>query len=105
MFDSLGSFVTVLIGVLAIAAAAGVGFQRGLITRLREDVAGLLNVREENKELRRDLDALGRVVTGEAHWTAISHQLEDHDTAAREHWREQLALLTRLAEAAERKRA
>jgi uncharacterized protein YigA (DUF484 family) len=102
MFDNLGTFVTLLIGVLAIAAAGGTGWQRGRISQLRERVSDLEGVRDENKELRRDLDALGRVVTGEAHWTAISSQLHDHDVAAREHWTAQLALLTRLAKAAER---
>lgn len=104
MFDNLGNFITLLIGALAIAAAGGTGWQRGRISQLRERVSDLEGVRDENKELRRDLDALGRVVVGESHWIAISGQLDDHDRAAREHWKEQLGLLTRLVTATEGKR-
>lgn len=119
MLNDLQGFLGLLIAVVAIGAAAGVGFQRGKIGKLRGELAeadaranrlasdlgetrtDLTDAQGKIETLSADLDSLGRVVTGEAHWTAISGQLEDHDLAAREHWRQQLALLTIIANSAE----
>lgn len=112
--ENATEFVTALLAVIALATAGGVGFQRGKIGALRRDLQDerektdrleddLAAARQEAKELRTDLDALTRVVTGEVHWIAISQQLTDHDGAAREHWTEQRDLLQRIATGVERK--
>ncbi len=110
--DDLGSFGTLLLAAITLATAAGVGFQRGKIAKLRGELdeadkranrisAELTDTRTALDQCRSDLDALGRVVTGEAHWNAISDQLGDHDKAAREHWRAQLEILSKVAEVVE----
>jgi hypothetical protein len=112
---TLTSVVTLLLAVITLSTAAGVGFQRGKIGQLRGEVneqterADRLTVelsesRHETAGLRRDLDALGRVVTGEAHWVAIAGQLETHHEAAAAHWTAQQASLDRLASILERQR-
>lgn len=95
MFTDAQSFIGLLIAVVAIAAAAGTGWQRGKIAKLNADLdaadrradrlsgqleetnAALEKQTEVCAGIRRDHDALSRVVTGDAHFTAISLQLAD----------------------------
>lgn len=106
--DDLGRLLTLALGFLAIATAAGFGLQRGRIADLRERLKDNdeelerkdRRLTETEAELERhktsssaeigrlktDLDALARVVTGEAHWTAIGEKLDDHHTQAETHW-------------------
>lgn len=116
----LGSLLTTALGVLAIATAAGLGLMRGTVTNLRESLA---DSRADNADLRArqaehktkidqqatQLEALGKVVTGEVHWMAISGLLDEHHDEARAHWRkaetvnaEMLAALRAIRAASER---
>jgi chromosome segregation ATPase len=109
---SLGTFATLLLAVIALGAAAGVGFQRGKIGRLEKDLdrattradraeTRVEKVEGELHQCRSDLDALGRVVTGEAHWTAIGQMLEEHHGDATDYWRRHGETLERIAEIVE----
>lgn len=109
----LSTFVLLLLSVITLATAAGVGFQRGKIAKLRGDVTEaeeratrlertLTETRTELALARTDLQALGRVVTGEAHWIAIGDQLETHHTEAMQHWEGEQSTLERIALAVER---
>jgi hypothetical protein len=109
---AFGTFATLLLAVIALGAAAGVGFQRGKIGRLETDLERetkrgdraekrVGDVEAELHQCQSDLAALGRVVTGEAHWTAISHMLEEHHGDATEYWRRHGELLERIAEIVE----
>lgn len=109
--DDIGKLLTIALGVLAIATAAGFGLQRGRISaqdkrietlqgqlgdsddelgrkdrRLTETVAELAKVKT-------DLAALARVVTGEAHWVAIGEKLDNHHDEASTHWAKDEAIL------------
>lgn len=110
--DNLGNFVTVLLAVITLSTAAGVGFQRGKIGRLRGELneahsksdrlsGEVGQLRDDNGRLRSDLEALSRVVTGEIHWTAIGHQLDEHHTDSVQHWERHEELLKRMAEIVE----
>lgn len=114
MDTTLGDFVILLLSVITLATAAGVGFQRGVIGRLRGDVTEaaaradrlaieLAESRSDGKQLRADLDALSRVVTGEAHWVAIGSKLDEHHEDAQTHWRRNDETLERIARAVERR--
>lgn len=102
--DDLGKILTVALAILAIATAAGFGLQRGRISALQgrlkdsdEELARkerrLTEAEAEVLTLKTDLAALARVVTGEAHWTAIGEKLDHHHEEAEAHWRhaEQIA--------------
>lgn len=89
--------LTVALAIVSIATLAGLGLLRGVVTGLREN---LKDARDEIADkdrrlsaaeatvvrLTNDLDALGRVVTGEAHWVAIGSKLDEHHSEASEHW-------------------
>lgn len=90
--------------VSTVGTLAGLGLLRGTVTNLREQLrdareheSSMRAERAEDKaaitRLQTDLLALGRVVTGEAHWTAIGAQLEVHHASAQEHWRAEHQLL------------
>ena len=95
--DDFSRFLTIALGILTIATAAGFGLQRAHLTSLRE------RLKDSDEELARkgrrldeaeaellvvknDLAALGRVVTGEAHWVAIGTKLDEHHEQAETHW-------------------
>lgn len=110
--DDLGNFATALLAVITLGTAAGVGFQRGKIGRLRGELnethsksdrlsGEVTELRADNGRLRADLEALSRVVTGEVHWTAIGLQLDEHHTDSVSHWERHEALLKRMAEIVE----
>jgi hypothetical protein len=102
--DDFMRLLTLVLTVVTIATACGLGLQRGRIASLqsqlddsRKEIADkdrrLSDAERSGTEqaaemgrLRTDLGALGRVVTGEAHWTAIGHKLDEHHDAAAEHW-------------------
>lgn len=95
MFDGLGSFVQAALGIIAIASLAGVALQRANVKGLRErlddydkEVAEkdrrltdaeleIAKLHALNETQKHDLEALGRVVTGEAHWEAVTSRLEE----------------------------
>lgn len=96
--DELKSLLTIALGVLTIATAAGLGLQRAAVTSLRE------RLKDSDEELERkgrrlddadakililenDIAALGRVVTGEAHWVSIGDKLDTHHNEAVTHWK------------------
>lgn len=100
----LGNLIQTGLGVFAIASLAGLGLMRTTVTNLREN---LKDARDEitDKERRlteaeaeivklnarglaqhNDLQALGRVVTGETHWKAIGKKLDEHHNEAKTHW-------------------
>lgn len=110
----LSTFVLLLLSVITLATAAGVGFQRGKIAKLNSDLteadarAGRLErdltaTRAELATARTDLDALGRVVTGEAHWVAIGDKLDTHHDEAMTHWSAEQSTLDRIATALEKR--
>lgn len=119
------NLLTTALGVLALATAAGLGLVRSNVTILREN---LKDAREEiaDKDRRHtefetrtatqiaeleakllakgaDLDALSRVVTGEAHWVALGETLDVHHAAAEQHWETIEALITSLLEVESRR--
>ena len=102
---------TAALAVIALALFAGVGFQRSRVANLEkraddadkratgsEQEAEALRRRVEDRDrtievqagqiaqLTIDLIALGKVVTGEAHIVALSHQLEEHHNTSETHW-------------------
>lgn len=93
----LGTLLSTALAVVALATAAGLGLMRGTVTNLREQLA---DTRASNAEMRQEraedraeiatlhtqLDALGKVVTGEVHWLAISDLLDEHHGEARAYW-------------------
>lgn len=105
MFDSLGNFVQTALGILTLASLAGLGLMRSKVIDLREtisDIRGELGdkgrqragdqaeiARLRTKVITQDTDiaAIGRVVTGEAHWVAIGAKLDEHHEEAKIHWR------------------
>lgn len=95
--DGAGAFATLLLAVITLSTAAGVGFQRGKIGQLRGELAEehersdrqageLREARAETEQLRTDLNALGRVVVGEAHWVAIGRQITEHHEESLRRW-------------------
>lgn len=118
----LGSMIQTALSIVAIASLAGLGLMRGTVTNLREN---LKDAREEivDKERRlteaeaeivklnalglaqhNDLQALGRVVTGEAHWKAIGKQLDEHHSEAKTHWLADEQKLDQIRDALEEKK-
>lgn len=96
---NFSDLLTGALGILALATAAGYGLLRGRVTALRDELKDEREgraadrrdrdeARNEVKQLRTDLNALTRVVTGEVHWVAIGAQLGEHHTEARAHWHE-----------------
>jgi len=94
-------FSGVLQSVLAITTVIGValaGLQRGVVTNLREtnkdlrDRAGDLEkerdeCQADNKKLKSDLEALGRVVSNEVQIAAFGERLDEHHEEAKVYWR------------------
>lgn len=112
--NDAGSFATLLLAVITLSTAAGVGFQRGKIGQLRGELAEehersdrqageLKDARSEVEQLRNDLTALSRVVTGEAHWVAIGSQLSEHHQESIVRWTHMEEALERIAAATERR--
>lgn len=95
--EDFGRLLTIGLAIVSIATLAGLGLLRGVVTGLREN---LKDARDEIADkdrrlteseakivvLTNDLDALARVVTGEAHWVAISDKLDSHHREAVTHW-------------------
>lgn len=89
----VGNLLTTVLAVLAITTAGGLGLMRGTVTNLRENLRDardeiqdkdrrLTECEKRTTQLSSDLDALSRVVTGEAHWVALEGQLEEHHREA-----------------------
>lgn len=111
---AFGDLLSTAISILAIAALAGVGLQRGKVSNLRdslkdarEEIADKDRRLSEAERLREldattiakntsDIAALTRVVTGETYLVALTHQLEDHHTQAMEGVGRIIATLERL---------
>jgi hypothetical protein len=112
----VGDLLTTALSVLSLATLAGLGLLRGTVVNLREQ---LKDSREETAALRAtraddqaeraedhakiarlsaDLEAVGRVARGEAHWVAIGHQLEEHHEKATVHWERDEELLNRIVD-------
>lgn len=103
----VGQILTIALAILAIATAAGFGLQRGRISSLREqlddsrkevvDLDRRLGVeKSRGDQLATDLAALGRIVTGEAHWVAIGEKLDIHHAEAETHWTRDEKLLAEI---------
>lgn len=95
--DDFGKLLTIALALLALATAAGFGLQRGRIGDLRQQLEDsdkemarkdrrLSEAETEVQQLKTDLTALTRVVTGEAHWVAIGQKLDEHHEQAETHW-------------------
>lgn len=106
--DDLGKLLTIGLAILAIATAAGFGLQRGRIGQLQDRLTDSdkeverqdrrreaaeqeletykTKANSEIAQLKTDLAALARVVTGEAHWIAIGDKLDIHHKEAETHW-------------------
>lgn len=95
--------------ILALATTAGMGLQWGALKALRDvrddqskEITLLKSQREEDKaeisQLKSDLSALSRVVTGEIHWKALGETLDSHHSEAQKHWEIQEGLLTQLVD-------
>lgn len=100
-------WLTAALGIGVLATAAGYGFMRGRVGNLREQledarsqIGDLKGTRTELESragtLETDLAALTRVVTGETHWVAIGHQLDEHHEKAMAHWAIERGLLTEI---------
>ena len=117
----MGDMLNTALAVVAIATLAGLGLMRGTVTGLRENLKDCreeaaetrrkLEVAEaENSRLQSDLAALSRVVTGEAHITALGQEVSEvgtqvanvgdridtHHTAAEGFWSTVRNLLTEI---------
>lgn len=100
----ISSLLVAAMALLTLATAGGFGLQRGRISVLREELKdereGRASDRETIRELRSDLtearaeiaklstdvDAIGRVARGEAHWVGVGEQLDTHHAKSVEHW-------------------
>lgn len=80
-------FLSAALGIVSIATLAGLGFMRGTVTNLREQLADSRNQIKDLKEsriesdaktatLQADLAALGRLKTGEEEWAKVDGRLE-----------------------------
>lgn len=107
--DQFTTYAGLLLAVITLATAAGVGFQRGKIARLRGELAEsdarsarladeLRDTQANLEKTSTELAALTRVVTGEAHWTAIGQTLDEHHSEATDHWRRERGLLERVVQ-------
>lgn len=92
------TLITVALGVVSIATLAGLGLMRGLVVNLREQLAeeraAKVEMRAERAEDRAQiehqkvaLEALAKIVTGDAHWVEVTNILQAHDNRARDHWK------------------
>lgn len=105
--DDVMRLITLGLAIVTLATAAGLGLQRGRITSLREQLTDsraevadidrrLGTEKARGDQLTTDLAALGRVVTGEAHWVAIGEQLDTHHQAATTHWNRDEQILSEI---------
>lgn len=112
----LGTLLTIGLGILALATAAGFGLQRGTVQRLREQLKDSDDemVRKDRRlgaaetelvQVRTELAALARVVTGEAHWIAIGQKLDEHHEQAETHWTRDEQLLAEIRDRLPEKRS
>jgi hypothetical protein len=115
----ISAILTGGVAILAIATAVGYGLLRGRVSALRDELKdereGRAADRRDRDDARRelavvrtDLEALSRIVTGEAHWVAIGAKLDEHHEEAVRYWRkaekmteEQLRELRRLGRGGE----
>ena len=89
----VGQLLNTALSIVAIATLAGLGLLRGTVTNLREN---LKDLREDNADKDRrhdedektisrltgDLDALARIVTGEARLSELGEMLKEHNSNA-----------------------
>lgn len=95
--EDFSRLLTIALGLVSLATLIGLSLLRGIVVGLRE------RLKDADEELTRkgrrldeaearvlilenDLAALGRVVTGEAHWVAIGAKLDEHHGEATTHW-------------------
>lgn len=120
MGEDLGRLLNVVLAVVSVGALGGVGYVRGRIGDLRDQLKDardeiadldrrLTKVTAERDQTANDLDALSRVVTGEAHWVAIGQKAEElgdkldvHHTEAEVHWGKDEQLLQGILDAIKR---
>lgn len=99
--------LSTIFGAAALVAAALAGLTWGTVKTLREGGADLRSrvddlekeqARDKAKiaELESENAALGRLVTGEVHWTALTDLLNVHHSEARAHWDDVLLILRRI---------
>lgn len=110
------SFLSGVFGITTLIAAGLAGLSWGVVRTLRETardlrdrVGDLEDARESDKrereaeqvkhqaeltqlkrrqtELSAENATLAKLVTGEVHWVALTHLLEEHHTEASAHWR------------------
>lgn len=103
--DDIQSYLTTALGILSLTTLAGLGFLRGTVLNLREQVSDARNDAKTFKEARdearaerareqaeaaedrlkltqhvtecqAEIEVLRRTVTGEVHWVALGEQLE-----------------------------
>lgn len=95
--EDFSRLLTIGLGLVSLATLVGLSLLRGVVVGLRERLKDadeeLVRVQRrhesavaELKVVKADLAALGRVVTGEAHWVAIGDKLDVHHDAAETHW-------------------
>lgn len=95
--NDFSTILQIALATLSIASLTGVGWTWGRVRGLEqratssEAEAVALRARVGDRDqtittLQADIDALGRVVTGEAHLVALGHQIEEHHEAAEGHW-------------------
>lgn len=97
--------ITAAAAIVSIATVAGLSLQRGRVVALRGDLSDARGKIEEQRgeiddlkvqreadrtlieRQRSDIQLLQRMVTGEAHWQAISDLLDHHHEQAEDHWK------------------
>jgi chromosome segregation ATPase len=117
--NDFSTFATLLLAVITLGAAFGIGFQRGKIAKLRGErdeerdradradaradrhEAEVKKLEEEVHSCREELEALGRAVRHEAEWIAVGDLLDRHHAEAKEHWQDQSGVLKQIAEIVE----
>lgn len=111
--DQLGSILTAVLTITTIIAGGLAGTQLAVVKNLRESNQDLRNARDDLEKERdklkvlsgqqaSDLAALGRVITGEAHLTALGDQLDQHHAEAKDYWKQDAATSSEMLSALKR---
>jgi hypothetical protein len=93
----LGQVLSTSLTITSVGSLAGVGLMTGTLKNLRARLSDYdkeveekdrrnADDRAELAQVKTRLDALQRVVTGEAHWVKLGQVLDQHHEQAVQHW-------------------